>query len=134
MFKTEMIGIKLQSSQNGSLNGGPGNDVLVNNDLAAASGNGADMAQIYSRVVERYAMFFDRPEARLRFLNNTLTKQAERQAQLRQSLRRFRFLENTRFYEWLLEARVYSAILEELRELAPSLPRDRRELAQQVQA
>ncbi len=80
MLKTEIIGIKLQSSHNGSLNGGPGNDVLVNNDLAAASKNGADMTQIYSRVVERYAMFFDRPEARLRFLNNTLTKQVRRRS------------------------------------------------------
>src|SRR6266498_1777662 len=92
MLKTEIIGIKLQSSHNGSLNGGPGNDVLVNNDLAAASKNGADMTQIYSRVVERYAMFFDRPEARLRFLNNTLTKQADRQDRLQRRMGRSRLL------------------------------------------
>lgn len=79
-------------------------------------------------------MFFDRPEARLRFLNNTLAKQAERQAQLQHSLRHFRFLERTRFYDWVLEARFYSAILEEMRDLAPSLPDNRRHLAQQIQA
>src|SRR4030095_1900412 len=88
MLKTEIIGIKLQSSHNGSLNGGPGNDEQVNNDPAAASGKGADASQIYSRVVERYAMFFDRPEARLRFLNNTLTKQADRQDRLQRLLGR----------------------------------------------
>src|SRR5215510_1954299 len=134
MFKTEMIGIKLQSSHNGSLNGGPGNDVLVNNDLAAASGNGADMAQIYSRVVERYAMFFDRPEARLRFLNNTLTKQADRQDRLQRRLGRSRLLGRTRFYDWLLEARCYSAIFEEMRAMYSSLPKDRRKLPQRIQA
>jgi len=79
-------------------------------------------------------MFFDRPEARLRFLNNTLAKQAERQAQLQHSLRRFRFLERTRFYDWVLEARFYSAILEEMRALAPSLPDNRRHLAERIQA
>lgn len=79
-------------------------------------------------------MFFDRPETRLRFLNNTLAKQSERQAQLRQSLRHFRFLERTRFYDWILEARLYSAILEELDGLAPTLPENRRHLLQRVQA
>lgn len=79
-------------------------------------------------------MFFDRPEARLRFLNNTLTKQAERQAQLQHSLRHFRFLERTRFYDWVLEARFYSAILEEMRALAPTLPDNRRHLAERIQA
>ncbi len=78
-------------------------------------------------------MFFDRPEARLRFLNNTLAKQAERQAQLQQSLRHFRFLERTRFYDWVLEARFYAAVLEELRAVAPSLPSNRRQLVQQLQ-
>ena len=79
-------------------------------------------------------MYFDRPEARLRFLNNTRTKQVERQLRLQQSLRRFRFIKNTRLYGWLLEARCYSAILEEMRAMAPSLPSNRRKLAQQIQA
>jgi len=83
---------------------------------------GADPAQLYSKIVERYAALFENPVARLRFLNNTLAKQRDRQEQLRQSLRRFQFLENTRFYDWVLEARFYSAILEELQAVAPSLP------------
>ncbi len=78
-------------------------------------------------------MFFDRPEVRLRFLNNTLGKHAERRAQLQQSFSRFRFLEHTRFYDWILEARFYSAILEEMRALAPSLPSNRRHLALRIQ-
>ncbi len=133
-MKTEIIGINLQPSRNGRVNSGPGNDALVNNDLTTASGQDADTAQIYSRVVERYAMLFDRPEARLRFLNSTLSKQADRQARLQRSFHRFRFLERTRVYDWVLEARCYSAILEEMRALSSSLPRGRRNLAQRVQA
>jgi len=134
MLKTEIIGIKLQSSHNGSLNGGPGNDVPANSDPAAASRKGDDTTQIYSRVVERYAMFFDRPEARLRFLNNTLTKQAERQDRLQQRLSRSRLLGRTRIYDWLLEARCYSAIFEEMRAMYSSLPKNRRKLTQRIQA
>jgi hypothetical protein len=132
--KTEIIGIKAQTSQNGRMNGGRGNDVLVNNDPSTASGKGADTAQIYSRVVERYAMFFDRPEARLRFLNNTLAKQADRQGRLQRRFSRFRILERTRIYNWVLEARCYSAILEEIRSMASYLPKDHRNLQQRVQA
>jgi hypothetical protein len=133
-LKTNIIGLKLQSSHNGSPNGGPGNDVLVNNELAAASGNGAEMSQIYSRVVERYAMFFDRPEARLRFLNNTLTKQADRQDRLQRRFGRSRLLGRTRIYDWLLEARCYSAIFEEMRAMYSSLPKNRRKLTRRIQA
>src|SRR5262245_2755802 len=134
MLKTDIIGIKLQSSHNGSLNGGPGNDVLVNNDLAAAGRKGADASQIYSRVVERYAMFFDRPEARLRFLNNTLTKQADRQDRLQRRLSSSSLLGRTRIYHWLLEARCYSAIFEEMRAMYSALPKNRRKLTQRIQA
>jgi N-acetyl-anhydromuramyl-L-alanine amidase AmpD len=123
-LKTEIIGIQ----------GHPSHDGRTDNGRAATRRKGADPARIYSRIVERYAMFFDRPEARLRFLNNTLAKQSERQARLQHSLRHFRFLERTRFYDWVLEARFYSAILEEMRDLAPSLPDDRRRLAQRIQA
>ncbi|HEV2666134.1 MAG TPA: hypothetical protein VG324_14545, partial [Blastocatellia bacterium] len=133
-MKTEIIGIKAQAAPNGSLNGGHGNDVLVNNGPAAASGKGADTTQIYSRVVERYAMFFDRPEARLRFLNNTLTKQADRQDRLQRRFGRFRIFERTRVYGWLLEARCYSAIFEEMRSMYSSLPKDRRGMTKRIQA
>jgi N-acetyl-anhydromuramyl-L-alanine amidase AmpD len=133
-LKTEIIGIQAQTSSNGRLNGGHGNDVMVNNDSFTASGKGADAAQIYSRVVERYAMFFEHPEARLRFLNNTLAKQADRQDRLQRRFGRFRILERTRIYNWALEARCYSAILEEMRSMASFLPKDHRNLPQRVQA
>jgi len=128
-LKTEIIGIQSHPLRNGRAN----ND-RANNDQAATKRKGADPAHLYSKIVEQYAIFFSRPEARLRFLNNTLTKQIERQAQLQQSLRRFRFLERTRFYDWVFEARCYSAILEEMRALAPTLPSNRRAMAQQIQA
>ncbi|MGH9768653.1 MAG: N-acetylmuramoyl-L-alanine amidase [Blastocatellia bacterium] len=128
-MKTEIIGIQSHPSHNDRAK----ND-RAKNDRAAARRKGADPAQLYSKIVEQYAMFFDRPEARLRFLNNTLTKQAQRQAQFQQSLRRFRFLERTPFYDWLFEARVYCAILEEMRALAPSLPGAQRKRALQIQA
>jgi hypothetical protein len=133
-LKTEIIGIQAQQSHNGSLYGGHGSDVRVNNDLAMASKKGADTTQIYSRVVERYAMFFDRPEARLRFLNNTLTKQADRQDRLQRRFGRFRLLERMRIYDWVLEARCYSAIFEEMRAMYSSLPKDRRNLTRRIQA
>src|SRR5262245_58879907 len=116
------------------MNGDLGIDVRVNNGPGAASGNGADRSQIYSRVVERYAIFFDRPEARLRFLNNTLTKQADRQDRLQRRFGRFRIFERTRFYGWILEARCYSAIFEEMRSMYSSLPKDRRRMTQPIQA
>jgi len=121
-LKTEIIGIHSHRS------GRPGIE------QTATRRNGADPAKLYSKIVERYARFFDRPEIRLRFLSNTLAKQSERQNQLQQSLRYFRFLERTRFYDWILEARFYSAILEELDDLAPALPENRRHLLQRVQA
>lgn len=78
-------------------------------------------------------MLFENPVARLRFLNNTLTKQRERQEQLQHSLRQFKFLENTRFYDWALEARFYSTILEELRTVAPTLPQQSQRAIERLQ-
>jgi len=136
--KTEIIGIQAQASHNGHPDGhmdsGNGSGVRVNNDPATARRKGDDAAQIYSRVVERYALFFDRPEARLRFVNNTLAKQADRQDRLRRRFGRFRFLERTRLYGRVLEARCYSAILEEMRAMRSHLPKDRRHLPQRIQA
>jgi N-acetylmuramoyl-L-alanine amidase len=148
-LKTEIIGIQSYPPRdnrptsarprggqpiNGRANYGRVNNGRVNNVPAPAGKKGADPAQLYSKAVEHYAMFFDRPEARLRFLNNTRSKQVERQARLQQSLRRFRFLKKTKVYDWLLEARCYSAILEEMRAMSPALPRNRRNLAQQIPA
>jgi hypothetical protein len=111
-----------------------GSGVRMNNDPAAANGIGADTTPIYSRVVENYALFFDRPEVRLSFVNNTRAKQAARQDRLQRRFGRFRFLGRTRLYDRVLEARCYSAILEEMRSMRSSLPKDRRHLPQQIQA
>lgn len=88
---------------------------------------------IYAQVVERYAKLFDNPSARLRFLHSTLAKQAARQEELRQSLQRFKFLEKTPFYNWIMEARLYSSILEEIRAVMVSVPPEQRARLQQVE-
>jgi hypothetical protein len=93
----------------------------------------ADASQVYSQVVERYARLFDNPGARLRFLNNTLAKQNLRQQELRQSLQRYKFLENTPIYEWIMEARLYSSILEELRAQAVHVPTHQRARLEDVE-
>lgn len=88
---------------------------------------------LYAQVVERYARLFDNPAARLRFLHSTLAKQTARQAELRQSLQRFQFLEKTRFYDWIMEARLYSAILIELQALMRNAPPAQRARLQRVE-
>jgi N-acetyl-anhydromuramyl-L-alanine amidase AmpD len=93
----------------------------------------SDASQVYSQVVERYARLFDNPGARLRFLNNTLAKQNLRQQELRQSLQRYRFLENTAIYDWIMEARLYSSILEELRTQAVHVPAHQRARLEDVE-
>ena len=103
-MKTEILGGKSQRSKKD----------LAPKDQEANRKSGADLARLYSTIVERYAMCFDRPEDRLRFLNNTIIRQKKRQEQIRASLHRLRFLEHTRLYEWVLEGRLYCTILEEL--------------------
>lgn len=98
-----------------------------------SSSNRKPTDALYAQVVERYAKLFDNPSARLRFLHSTLAKQASRQEELRQSLQRFKFLEKTPFYNWILEARLYSSILEEIRAVMTSLPPEQRARLQQVE-
>src|SRR5262249_1408118 len=62
------------------------------------------------------------------------SKAADRQDRLQRSFSRFRFLEGTWVYDWVLEARCYSAILEEMRDMSSSLPKDRRDMPLQIQA
>ncbi len=94
---------------------------------------GVDPAQLYSKIVERYAVLFDNPATRLRFLNNTLARQKERQEQLRKSLRHLRILEKTPFYDWILEARLYNSIHEELHAALPSLPANSQRAIEKLQ-
>jgi hypothetical protein len=91
----------------------------------------ADMTQIYTRIVERYASLFARPEARLRFLAGTVARQVERQARLQQSLRRFAFIERTPLYRWFLEGLLYHYIVKELTAALPA-GTDRRDLRRAV--
>jgi hypothetical protein len=97
------------------------------------SSNRKPAEALYAQVVERYARLFDNPAARLRFLHSTLAKQTARQAELRQALQRFKFLEKTRFYDWIMEARLYSAILAELQTLMRNAPPAERARLQQVE-
>lgn len=123
-MKTEIIGLHNQrSAQNGK--GVDGN--------AATNRSVAEATLLYSKIVERYAALFESPAARLRFLNNTLSKQALRQQQLKESLHRFRFLEKTPFYLWMLEAWFYSAVLEELKAVMPALSAKNQQTIQQLQ-
>lgn len=124
-LKTEIIGLHNQRSTKQHRQNGDGQ--------AASNSRMADATQLYSKIVERYAVLFDSPAARLRFLNNTLSKQNQRQEQLKASLQRFRFLEKTPFYSWMLEAGFYSAVLEELNAVMPGLSPQNQQAIRQLQ-
>lgn len=76
-----------------------------------------DSTLSHSKLVERYALFFDRPEMRLRFLNNTLAQQTASRERADALLSRFRFLKAGRLYEYLLRIWLYQLIFSELRKL-----------------
>ncbi len=121
-MKTEIIGLHNQRSAQQLRDNAAGQN-------ASSRQKDAEKAQLYSKIVERFAVLFDNPAARLRFLNNTLAKQQENQNQLRQSLRRVRFLEKTPIYDWLIEARFYATVIEELKAIAPTLsPQNQRKI------
>ncbi|HVF57370.1 MAG TPA: peptidoglycan recognition family protein [Pyrinomonadaceae bacterium] len=87
---------------------------------------------IYSKIVERYAHFFDRPEIRLRFLNNTLAQQAASRERADAALNRVAFIKklglNERLYEHLLRLWLYRLIFQELGKLLPSASKQRRQI------
>jgi hypothetical protein len=93
-----------------------------------------DSAQIFTRIVERYAHLLARPEARLRFFNNTLARQTERQKQLHEKLRRFAFIERTLVYRWLLQLELYRLLLDELKRLLPAAHNECRQILRQAGA
>lgn len=86
-----------------------------------------DLTLIYTRIVERYAAFFPRPEARLRFFNGTIAKQVSRQKQIEKSLKRFSFIERTPLYRWMMESMFHRSVIEELSELLPDSRAERKE-------
>jgi len=89
----------------------------------------ADSALSYSRIVERYARLLDKPEARLRFLNNTLARQSVSRERADAVLSRFPRLKGTRLYEHLLKLWLYQLIFNELTALLPKGSGHRRHIA-----
>lgn len=107
---------------------------IRNRAVSELSAEATDARLAYTHIVERYALFFNRPELRLRFLNKTLARQNELEAQLQESLRRFAFIRHTRIYRWLLELGLYRLIFEEIQAFLPTIPEDRRPLLDQLRA
>jgi hypothetical protein len=87
-----------------------------------------DTTMAYSRIVESYAHFFDRPEVRLRFLNHTLAQEAATREKLDRRLSRFEFFKKTELYQCLLEFCFYRLVYDELRKLLPTARTERRQL------
>ncbi len=91
-----------------------------------------------SKVVERYAHFFARPEVRLRFLNNTLTRQTALAAKLDGWLERLpvikRSLLGTKYYDCLLDLLLYRLIVQEINRQLPDSARERLRLLDQHKA
>jgi N-acetylmuramoyl-L-alanine amidase len=87
-----------------------------------------DTTMTYSKIVESYAHFFERPEARLRFLNHTLAQEAVTREKLERLLARFEFFKKTQLYQHLLEFCFYRLVYDELRKLLPEARSERRQL------
>ncbi|HEX8720155.1 MAG TPA: peptidoglycan recognition family protein [Pyrinomonadaceae bacterium] len=79
-----------------------------------------DAASSHFKIVEGYARFFARPEVRLRFLNSTLSLQAERRARAEEYLARWPFLRKYNLDERLLNFSLYEAMFREVGRLLPS--------------
>ncbi|MDQ3820472.1 MAG: hypothetical protein M3362_22710, partial [Acidobacteriota bacterium] len=85
----------------------------------------------YVKIIERYTPFFDRPEARIRFLKQTLA--ILKQESSTQTRRRLSFLEGTRFDRWLLKCRFYSRLFSELRGHLPKKFSERRRFLHRIE-
>ena len=87
-----------------------------------------ETTQTYLRIVNKYAHLFERPEVRLRFLNNTLARQAANHEKLSASLGRFKFIERSKFYTVVLNWWLYVLIFREIKAFSQSRPEHRRRL------
>ncbi|HZH89536.1 MAG TPA: peptidoglycan recognition family protein [Pyrinomonadaceae bacterium] len=103
----------------------------------------AEATLYYSKTVERYARFFDRPEQRLRFLNKTLAHQIACKVKLDNALESNSLvkrlglderLKTSGFYNRLLDLWLHRHICRELQELLPSASHERRKLLQSSKA
>lgn len=97
----------------------------------------AEATLFYSKTVERYARFFDRPEQRLRFLNATLSHQIACKEKLDHALGSYVLIKSfglsdriksTGFYDRLLDLWLYRYICRELKDILPSASNERRKL------
>ncbi|HYG11333.1 MAG TPA: peptidoglycan recognition family protein [Pyrinomonadaceae bacterium] len=103
----------------------------------------AEATLFYSKTVERYAHFFDRPEQRLRFLNNTLAHQIackeklDRVFETNSLIKRLGLYDRVKragFYDRLLDLWLHRHICRELQGLLPSASNERRSLLQRSKA
>jgi hypothetical protein len=94
----------------------------------------SDQTLFYTRIVERYAHFFERPEVRLRFLHRTLAKQAIQRERLQDRPRLLAFLKRFGVDDWLLEIDLHREILKELNSLLPTAGEEGRRLIRQHKA
>ncbi|MEA2175253.1 MAG: hypothetical protein QOD00_2845 [Blastocatellia bacterium] len=82
----------------------------------------------YSKIVEKYAHFFDRPEIRLRFLTNTLKQHSLNSEKLDRLLGRFGFIKRTPLYGRFQDVWFYNLMFQELKQLLPSATKERHQL------
>ena len=87
-----------------------------------------DSTLSYSKIVERYAHFFDRPEARLRFLSHTLAQQSASRERADALLQSVPFLRRARLYDQALKLWLYHLIFHELDRHLPSAREERRRI------
>ena len=103
----------------------------------------AEATLFYSKTVEQYACFFDRPEQRLRFLNNTLSHQIACKEKLDRALESSPLLtklglskriRSWGLYDRLLDFWLQRHLCSELQDLLPSASDERRQLLQRSKA
>jgi hypothetical protein len=87
-----------------------------------------DSTLSHSKIVERYAHFFERPEVRLRFLHGTLARQTEARERAERVLARLPLLKRTRLYEHLLKLWLYHLIFQQLNRHLPDADEQKRHL------
>src|SRR3712207_4028553 len=87
-----------------------------------------ETTQTYLRIVNKYAHLFGRPEVRLRFLNNTLARQAANHEKLNARIGRYKFVERSKFYPLILNWWLYVLIFREVKAFSEASPEHKRRL------
>ena len=103
----------------------------------------AEATLFYSKMVERYARFFERPDQRLRFLNNTLAHQIACKEKLDHALETYTLIKklglydrikSAGFYDRLLDIWLHRHICRELQGMLPAASNERRDLLRRSKA